>query len=127
MQEAMVHLPETTPTTGEMAAAISNAVVAIIRGHCGKGPERARTVLDPSMAVTLLRGGFSTAERTLHQHGMDDVVETGRSALQEIMRRELVSAVETITGRTVESLLSSVDHDREIQTEIFVFAPETDT
>lgn len=113
---------ETSPTSGELAARISNAVVSIVRSHLGKGPERVRTTLDEHVAVVVLRGGFSLAERTLHAHGRDEVVEETRFALQEIMKRELIAAVESITGREVEVLMGSLDQKHEVQVEVFLFA-----
>ena len=113
-----------TPTTGELAAAISNAVVSVFRAHTGKGPERSRTILDDVMAVTVLRGGFSASEKTLQEHGRAEVVENARTALQEIMKADLIAAVEAITGRTVDTFVSAIEQDAEVQAQIFLFRPE---
>lgn len=110
----------------ELAAAISNAVVATFREHLGKGPDRARTHLDAEMAVTVLRGGFVAAERTLRRAGREAVVERVRGAMRDVMERDLVARVQQLTGRRVEAFMSALHQDPELNLEIFIFAPDSD-
>ena len=103
-----------------MAADVSNAVVRLMRDHFGKGPSQARTIVDDDVVVTVLRGGFTVAERTLYRNGRADVVETGRRAMQEVFEREMRATVERITGRNVEAFLSANHHDPDASVEIFL-------
>ena len=52
---------------GPLAADISNAVVRLVREHFGKGPTQAKTLLHDDAVVTILRGGFTHAEKTLYR------------------------------------------------------------
>jgi uncharacterized protein YbcI len=108
---------------GPQVADISNEVVRLVRQHFGKGPTQAKTVWADDVVVTVLRGGFTQAERTLLAAGKGDVVEEGRRAMQEVFEREMKTAVERITGRRVEAFMSTNHHDPDLSLEIFVLCP----
>ena len=86
-----------TPPSGELslsgplAADISNAVVRLVREHFGKGPTQAKTLLHDDAVVTILRGGFTHAEKTLYKAGRADIVDEGRRAMQDVFQRAGVS------------------------------------
>jgi uncharacterized protein YbcI len=105
---------------GPMAAEVSNAVVRLMRDHFGKGPTQAKTFIADEVVVTLLRGGFTTAEQTLYKAGRADVVEDGRRAMQEVFEREMRATVERITGRRVEAFLSANHHEPDASVEVFL-------
>lgn len=109
---------------GPLVADISNEIVRLVRQHFGKGPTQAKTVWQDDVVVTLLRGGFTTAERTLLAAGKAEVVEESRRAMQDVFEREMCAAVERVTGRRVEAFMSTNHHDPDISTEIFVLCPE---
>ncbi|HVL94223.1 MAG TPA: DUF2294 domain-containing protein [Solirubrobacteraceae bacterium] len=116
--------PPASPTTsGAVAADISNAVVRLVREHFGKGPTQAKTVVHDDMVVTMMRGGFTHAEKTLYRAGKGDVVDEGRRAMQEVFQREMSAAIEQLTGRRVEAFLSANHHDPDITVEMFVLTP----
>ena len=52
-------------TRGQLAAAISNAMVGIHSKHYGKGPTKAKTYLVDDVVVTVMSDVFTTVERTL--------------------------------------------------------------
>lgn len=110
---------------GPLVADISNEVVRLVRAHFGKGPTQAKTVWHDDVIVTILRGGFTQAERTLYENGKGDVVEEGRRAMQDVFEREMRAAVERVTGRRVEAFLSANNYDPDISVEIFTLHPAT--
>ena len=109
---------------GPLVADISTEVVRLVRQHFGKGPMQARTIWSDDVVVTLLRGGFTQAERTLLEAGEAQVVDQARRAMQKVFEREMRAAVERITGRQVEAFLSANHHDPDISVEMFVLRPE---
>lgn len=109
---------------GPLVADISTEVVRLVRQHFGKGPMQAKTIWSDDVVVTLLRGGFTQAERTLLEAGEGQVVDQARRAMQKVFEREMRSAVERITGRRVEAFLSANHHDPDISVEMFVLRAE---
>ena len=108
---------------GPIAADISNAVVRLVREHFGRGPTQAKTVVHDDIVVTVLRGGYTHAEKTLYQAGKGDIVEEGRRAMQDVFQREMTAAVEQLSGREVEAFLSANHHDPDVTVEMFLLKP----
>ena len=114
-------MPDVPGTTaGSLSAAISNAVVGLLREYTGRGPTHARTTIGPETIVVTLRDCLTKAERTLAQHGQKLEVLAMRRAFQDTMRTELVAAVERLTGRKVEAFLSDNIYDPDVAVEIFL-------
>ncbi|MDQ3676840.1 MAG: DUF2294 domain-containing protein [Actinomycetota bacterium] len=107
-----------------MSAAISNAVVGLLHEYTGRGPTKARTTIGPDTIVVTLRDSLTKAERTLASHGQALEVLAMRRAFQDTMRSELIAAVQTLTGRTVEAFLSDNLHDPDVAVEIFLMEPD---
>jgi len=103
-----------------MAAAISNAVVGLMRDYTGRGPTRVRTTCSPDMIVVTLRDSLTKAERTLAQKGYATEVLAQRRVIQHTMREDLITVVETLTSRTVDALLNDNLHDPDIAVQIFL-------
>ncbi|MEA2219621.1 MAG: hypothetical protein QOJ35_2247 [Solirubrobacteraceae bacterium] len=110
---------------GSLSAAISNAVVGLLRDYTGRGPTHARTTIGPDTIVVTLRNSLTKAERTLAAHGKAVEVLAMRRAFQNTMRDELIAAVERLTGRTVEAFLSDNLHEPDVAVEIFLVGPAT--
>ena len=111
--------------SGPLAADISNAVVRLVREHFGKGPTQAKTLLHDDAVVTILRGGFTHAEKTLYKAGRADIVDEGRRAMQSVFEREMRAEVERLTGRRVIAFLSANHHDPDASVEVFLLdAPD---
>ena len=106
-----------------MSAAISTAVVGLLHDYTGRGPTRVRTTIGPDTIVVTLRDCLTKAERTLAGRGQALEVLAMRRAFQDTMREDLISAVETLTGRSVEAFLSDNLHDPDIAVEIFLMNP----
>lgn len=92
---------ETPPAAGPTAAEISTAVVGLLRSHTGRGPTKARTILDPDLVVVTLDDCLTRVELTLMEHGGQDLVKAVRSTLHEAVRPQAEAVVSAITGRPV--------------------------
>ena len=110
----------TTASRGQLAAAISNAVVGIHSKHYGKGPTKAKTYLIDELVVCVMQDVFTTVERTLIDAGKGELVREVRSTFQQTLEREFTEAVEQITGRKTRAFLSQIDWDADISVEVFL-------
>jgi uncharacterized protein YbcI len=107
-----------------LSAAISNAVVGLLHDYTGRGPTKVRTTIAPDAIVVTLRDSLTKAERTLAARGQSAEVLSMRRAFQDTMREDLITAVEALTGRTVEAFLSDNLHDPDVAVEIFLLNPD---
>ena len=110
---------------GPVAADISNAVVRLVREHFGRGPTQAKTLVHDDVVVTVMRGGYTHAEKTLYQAGKGEIVEEGRRAMQDVFEREMTAAIEQLTGREVEAFLSANHYDPDVTVEMFLLKPSS--
>lgn len=108
---------------GQLASAISAAVVALWRDYTGRGPTKARTTIDQDAIVVTLRDSLTTAERTLAARGRAAEVLAMRRAFQDMMRDDMIAAIERLTGRSVDAFLSSNLHHPDVAIEVFLMAP----
>ena len=122
-QQRTPHLADPA-LAGPLAADISNAVVRLVREHFGKGPTQAKTLLHDDAVVTILRGGFTHAEKTLYKAGRADIVDEGRRAMQGVFEREMRAEVERLTGRRVVAFLSANHHEPDASVEVFLLEPD---
>src|SRR3954451_12251982 len=118
-------LAESSSLTGPLASDISNAIVRLVREHWGKGPMQTKTLLHDDVVITVLKGGFTHAEKTLYNAGKGSVLQEGRRAMQDVLEREMRAAVERLTGRRVSSFMSSNHHDPDVSVEVFMLESET--
>ena len=108
------------PTGGVLDAAISNAVVGLIRERVGRGPTKARTIHSGKVVLCVLEETMTKAERTLVSAGEDDFVLRMRAALQHVMRQELTAAVEGLTRHKVVAFMSANHVAPDLAAELFV-------
>ena len=106
-----------------MLAEISTRLVQLHSRYYGKGPTKSKTHLVDDTVVSILRGGFTTVERTLLDTGELDSVYRMRRSFQQAMEDEFRRVVEEATGRTVIAYMSSINVDPELAVEIFVLEP----
>ena len=113
------------PTTpkGSIAAAISSAVVQLMREYTGRGPTKARTYIDEDLITVVLQDTLTMGERSLVRDGETDLVLTSRKAFQRTMSTQLIAAIERHSGRSVFAFLSDNHIDPDIAVETFVLAP----
>ena len=114
-------------TNGEMAAAISTAVVHSVGASTGRGPTKARTYLNTDAITVVLQDTLTKGERNLVSTGNASTVLATRALFQAMMREELVTTVERLTGRTVAAFMSANHIDPDMAVETFVLDPEPET
>src|SRR5215210_7695104 len=68
---------------GEMLAQISTGLVQLHSRYYGKGPTKAKTHMVNGTVVSILRGGFTTVERTLVETGEVESVYQMRRSFQQ--------------------------------------------
>jgi uncharacterized protein YbcI len=105
---------------GQLAAAISTAVVHVFSDHTGRGPTKARTTLDGDLVVVILQEGMTKTERALVRAGKDTEVLRLRRILQDTMSVDLIAAVERLTSRTVQAFMSANHVAPDTAAEIFL-------
>ena len=108
------------PEHGEMRAALSNALVALMKEHYGKGPTAAKSFINDEYVFTVLEGGLTRNEETLLANGKPDVVRDYRMTFQQAVAEEFKAAVERITGRRVLTYHSQIVFDPPRSFELFV-------
>jgi uncharacterized protein YbcI len=111
-----------TITRGQLAAAISNAMVGIHSKHYGKGPTKAKTYLVDDVVVTVMSDVFTTVERTLIDNDKAELVRDVRTTFQYTMRSEFTDAIQEITGREPRAFISQIDWEADIAVEVFLLS-----
>src|SRR3954451_4484108 len=87
------------PEHGEVRAALSNALVALMKEHYGKGPTAAKSFINDEYVLTVLEGGLTRNEETMLASGQGALVRDYRLAFQQAIRADMCGAVERVTGR----------------------------
>src|SRR4051794_37101955 len=75
---------------GAVSAALSNAVVGLVRDYTGRGPTKARTSISRDLVSVVMADTLTKAERTLVGRGKTDLVLQIRQEFQRTMRDDLV-------------------------------------
>lgn len=115
-------MPDTPPPTprGQHAREISDEIVRLTREGTGRGPVRARVVVDGDAIVVLMQDTLTRAERTLVDAGRPDEVLALRRAIQDVLRPAYTAAVERITGRAARTFMSTTSASPDHSAEIFL-------
>jgi uncharacterized protein YbcI len=105
---------------GQLLAAISTNVVAILREHYGRGPMKAKTYALDDIIVVVMRGsGFTPLEQTIMDSGHPDRVVDMRHEFQRIMHHRFTETIERLTDRKVLAFMSQAHVDPDITIELF--------
>src|SRR3954470_2868005 len=107
-----------TASRGQLAAAISNAIVGIHAKHYGKGPTKAKTYMIDDTVVCVMQDVFTTVERTLIENDKGDRVREARTTFQYALRQEFLDAIREIPGRRPMAFFSQVDSDADSAVEV---------
>lgn len=116
--------PRLEQPKGQVANAISSSVVRLFAQWVGRGPTRARTVLSGNLVTVVLEDTLTKPERTLVEMGRGETVVTTRRTFQQMMRKELVTSVEELTGREVVAFLSDQSAEPDFAVETFILSPQ---
>jgi len=106
---------------GEMLARLSNEMVRAQKQFFGMGPTEAKSYLVDDLLFIVMRGGLTTAEKTMLEFGQQDLVRQFRQTFENEMTKRLTDMVEEITGRSVCTYQSQVMFDPDVVVEMFVF------
>ena len=107
-------------TDESLSAQISNSVVRLTREYTGRGPQKARTIINQNVVVTMLQDALTKGERRLVESGRHGLVLEMRREFQDAMRHDLVADLERLTGRKVQAMMSANHVDPDLGSEIFV-------
>ena len=109
------------PTFGSsLPAAISNAIVRLLREYTGRGPTRARTTIRDNVVLVMLEQTLTKGEASLVLKGREEKVLQIRHEYQEAMREESSDKVAELTGCQVTAMLSANYIDPDLGAEIYV-------
>ena len=103
-----------------MSAAISNACVKLLNEYTGRGPTKAKTLINTDVITVVLRDTMTKAERTLAANGDGQFVLDLRHRFQHAMQDDLVAAVEQASGRKVAAFMSNNHIDPDLAVETFI-------
>jgi uncharacterized protein YbcI len=105
---------------GNLLAAISTSIVAILREHYGRGPMKAKTYALDDIIVVVMRGsGFTPLEQTIMDSGDPERVVAMREDFQRVMAERYRQTIKELTGRTVVAFLSQAHVEPDITVEMF--------
>jgi len=110
-------------TQGEVLAQISTGLVQLHSRYYGKGPTKAKTHMVNDTVISILRGGFTTVERTMIDQGRLAAVHEMRRSFQEVMEEQFTAVVQEATGRSVIAYMSQVHTNPDLAVDIFVLEP----
>jgi uncharacterized protein YbcI len=115
--------PQRRAPDGELAAAISNAIVGALARTTGRGPTKARTTLGENGVFVVLQDSLTVGEQTLADHGEGQAVLDLRRRWQRVMQAEISQEIERLTGRTVIGFMSDNHIDPDLAVEVFILKP----
>jgi uncharacterized protein YbcI len=124
-----MHAPDPAahePHGGELNAAISNVIVALLSEYTGRGPTKAQTSIRNNLVVVLLSDTLTKGERALVGKGRSEKVLDLRSEFQGAMREDAMEAVAQLTGRSVVAFMSANHIDPDLAAEMFVLDGRSD-
>ena len=110
--------------TGDRLAAVSNAVVGILRETYGRGPTKAKSYLNDNIVLVVLEDILTTVEKTLVANDHEGLVREVRLVYQAAEAERFKSAVEIAIGRRVITYHSQVVFNPDMAFEVFVLEPE---
>lgn len=110
----------TTGHAGRLNQEIANAVVRRHKRFLGRGPTKAQAFYRDNIVVVVMEDILTDAERSLAAAGGREAVLGMRLRYQQTMRRDLVDAIEQLTGRHVEAFLSGNHIGPDLAAELFV-------
>jgi uncharacterized protein YbcI len=112
--------PVIRPGGGQLNQQIANAVVRAQKGLLGRGPTKAQAFFRHNFVVVVMEDALTAGERRLSDGGERDAVLQMRQRYQQVMRAELVGAIEELTASRVEAFVSGNHIDPDLAFELFV-------
>ena len=103
---------------------ISTATVQLLHEYTGRGPTKAKTLINDDLVTVLLADTLSKGERKLIDNGRSDRVLQLRHDYQLTMRDDLIAIVERQLDRKVIAFMSQNHIDPDLAVEVFVLEPD---
>jgi uncharacterized protein YbcI len=103
---------------------ISTATVQLLHEYTGRGPTKAKTMINDDVVTVVLADTLTKGERHLADKGMSDRVMELRHDFQMAMRDDLIAIVERQLERKVIAFMSQNHIDPDLAVEIFVLEPD---
>jgi uncharacterized protein YbcI len=108
------------PAGGTLHAAISHAIVGLLREYTGRGPTKSRTTIRDNVVLVMLEQTLTKGEESLVNKGRAEKVIEIRHEFQEAMREESSAKVAALTGRQVIAMLSANHVNPDLGAEFYV-------
>ena len=105
---------------------ISTAAVQLLHEYTGRGPTKAKTVINEDLVTIVLADTLTKGEQKLVDNGLAERVLQLRHDYQVTMRDDLVAIVERQLSRKVVAFMSQNHIDPDLAVEVFVLEPEAD-
>ena len=102
---------------------ISTATVQLLHEYTGRGPTKAKTVINEDLVTIVLADTLTKGEQKLVDNGLAERVLQLRHDYQLTMRDDLVAIVERQLDRTVIAFMSQNHIDPDLAVEVFVLEP----
>ena len=106
------------------SAMISTSAVKLLHEYTGRGPTKAKTLINEDVVTVLLADTLTKGERKLVDNGRSDRVLQLRHDYQLTMRDDLVAIVERQLDRKVIAFMSQNHIDPDLAVEVFVLEPD---
>jgi uncharacterized protein YbcI len=106
------------------SAMISTSTVQLMNEYTGRGPTKAKTLINEDVVTVLLANTLSKGERKLVDNGRSERVLQLRHDYQLTMRDDLVAIVERQLDRKVIAFMSQNHIDPDLAVEVFVLEPD---
>ena len=103
-----------------LPAAISTAIVRMMREYTGRGPMKARTTIRDNVVLVMLEQTLTKSEQVLVRKGRGENVLALRHEYQEAMRDESSDKIAELTGREVTAMMSANHLAPDLAAEIYV-------
>ena len=106
---------------------VSRVIVNLYKERLGHGPTRARAIrCADDVVVCVMEGTLTTKERTLRAGGSEQSLLESRAEVQEIIRKEIETKVQSALGASVRSVVGGVDIDNDVATLTFLLELNSD-
>jgi uncharacterized protein YbcI len=118
-------MTSSTPLTGEdLLTAVSARMAALHEHYHGHAPATAKSrMLGDDLLACVLGRIYSEVEKTMIELERTPLVFEVRSAFQEAMEPRFVAEVELLSGRRVETFVSTHNVGPDLEVELFFLAP----
>jgi uncharacterized protein YbcI len=102
---------------------ISTSAVQLLHEYTGRGPTKAKTLINEDLVTVVLADTLTKGEQRLVANGKPERVIELRHDFQMVMREDLIGIVERQLERKVIAFMSQNHIDPDLAIELFVLEP----